>query len=344
MTHPLALLTDPHLLDEVLRLAAAADCPISCAPDVAGLRASWHSAPLVLLDPTSLAACAAADLPRRPGVLVVHGGDPPWSLAVSVGASAVLELPRESQALVGALTDLDEGPPSETGRVLSFIGGRGGAGASVLATACARESALSGTESLLVDCDPLGGGIDLALGAESTSGARWPAVHCSGGRVPMSSLRAALPLTGSLSVLSCDRAGPDPEPQAVAAVLDAARRAGCTVVCDLPRHPTAAAAAALDRTDLTVLVVPAEIRATAAATRVASRLLPRGGDVRLVVRGPSPAHLQPADICAAVGLPLLTRMRPEPGLPDALERGRFPRNAKGPLATAARHVLKELRP
>ena len=37
-------------------------------------------------------------------------------------------------------------------------------------------------------------------------------------------------------------------------------------------------------------------------------------------------------------------MRPEPGLSDALDRGRFPRNPKGPLATAARLVLKELHP
>ncbi|KOV80570.1 septum site-determining protein Ssd, partial [Nocardia sp. NRRL S-836] len=238
MTHPLALLTDPHLLDEVLRLAAAADCPLSRAPDVPALRLAWHSAPLVVLDAAALPACVAADLPRRPGVVVVHGGDPPWPLVVAVGATALVELPAEAQTLVTTLTDVRDGPPSDLGRVVSFIGGRGGAGASVLATACARESASAGTETLLVDCDPLGGGLDLVLGAESAAGARWPAVHCSGGRVPMSSLRAALPATGTLSVLSCDRTAEPPEPQAVAAVLDAARRSGCTVVCDLPRHPT----------------------------------------------------------------------------------------------------------
>jgi hypothetical protein len=45
-----------------------------------------------------------------------------------------------------------------------------------------------------------------------------------------------------------------------------------------------------------------------------------------------------------IGVPLLTSMRPEPGLAEVLERGRFPRNPKGPLATTARVVLKELRP
>jgi len=344
MTHPTALLTDQDLLDEVLRLAAAADCPLDCVPDVTSLRRQWRTAPLVLLDPAGVSACLTADLPRRPGVLVVHGGDPPWSPAVAIGAQSVLELPVEGSALVSALTDVAEGPPSDLGRVVSFVGGRGGSGASILAIACGREAVAAGGEAVLVDCDPLGGGIDLALGTESEEGARWPGVHCSGGRVPMSALRSALPTAGSLSVLACDRAGPDPEPQAVAAVLDAARRAGCTVVCDLPRHPTAAASAALDRTDLTVLVVPAEVRATAAAGRVAARLLTQARNIRLVVRGPSPGNLQPAEMADVIGVPLLTQMRPEPGLEAALERGAFPRNAKGPLATAARAVLKELQP
>ncbi|MFD9703118.1 septum site-determining protein Ssd [Lentzea sp. NPDC059081] len=344
MTNPVTLLTDTDLLDEVLRVAAAADCPLTCAPDVTSLRAQWHTAPLVLLDPAAVSSCLDAGFPRRSGVLVVHGGDPPWAPAVALGADGVLELPVDARVLVGALTDLGEGPPSDRGRVVSFVGGRGGAGASILATACGREATADGGEAMLVDCDPLGGGLDLALGTESDEGARWPGVHCSGGTVPISALRAALPTAGGLSVLACDRAGPDPEPAAVAAVLDAGRRAGNTVVCDLPRHPTAAASAALDRTDLTILVVPAEVRATAAATRVATRLLTQGRTVRLVVRGPSPGNLQATEMADVIGVPLLAKMRPEPGLAELLERGRFPRNAKGPLATTARLVLKELRP
>lgn len=75
------------------------------------------------------------------------------------------------------------------------------------------------------------------------------------------------------------------------------------MVCDLPRHPTAAASAALDRTDLTVLVVPAEVRATAAASRVASRLLTHGRNLRLVVRGPSPGNLKPTEMAEVIGVP-----------------------------------------
>ena len=69
--------------------------------------------------------------------------------------------------MVAALSDADDdaGPTRARGAVIAVIGGRGGAGASVFATALAH----SATEALLVDLDPWGGGIDLLLGAETAS-------------------------------------------------------------------------------------------------------------------------------------------------------------------------------
>ena len=46
---------------------------------------------------------------------------------------------------------------------------------------------------MLVDCDPLGGGLDLVLGAEDLGGLRWPGLDVGGGRVPATALHAALP-------------------------------------------------------------------------------------------------------------------------------------------------------
>jgi secretion/DNA translocation related CpaE-like protein len=201
---------------------------------------------------------------------------------------------------------------------------------------------------MLVDCDPLGGGLDLLLGAEDAQGLRWPDLALSEGRVASASLRAALPRPalgsgpGELTELCCDRGGAGPRPGAVASVLDAGRRAGETVVCDVPRYPTEAALAALDGADLTVLLVPAEVRSTAAAARVAGVLRQRGSSVQLVVRGPSPGGLSPRDVAAALGLPLLHAMRPQPGLARALDRGAPPGTRRGPLAVAARAVLDEL--
>src|SRR5690606_6246365 len=93
---------------------------------------------------------------------------------------------------------------------------------------------------------------------------------------------------GRLAVLSCERAAHGPAPGAVVAVLEAGRRAGETVVCDLPRYPTEAALAALGVADVTLVVVPADLRSCAAAARVAEILAERGIPAGAVVRGPSP--------------------------------------------------------
>jgi hypothetical protein len=89
-----------------------------------------------------------------------------------------------------------------------------------------------------------------------------------------------------------------------------------------------------------VLVIPAEVRACAAAAAVAARVLRYGIALHLVVRGPAPGGLTPADVSRALDLPLLAAMRPQPGLAGALDRGVVPGRGRGPLATAARRALQ----
>lgn len=347
---PVALVGDDALLDELLRVAAAAGCELEQVPDIVALRGRWKTAPMVLIDERFAATCEPGDFPRRPGVVLVCAGPPAtgtWPAAVALGIERVVELPSAQEWLVSALADLVEGPPDDDGRVLAVLGGRGGAGASVLAAAVGQAVLSAGGQGLLVDCDPLGGGIDLTLGAEKDPGLRWPELRLTGGRVAASALRSALPgrsgRHGRLTVLSCDRDGPGPEPVAIAAVVDAGKRAGQTVVCDLPRQFTDETCAALDRADLAVLVVPAEVRACASAQRVARRVVDRGVALRVVVRGPAPSGLRAEEIAEAVGAPLLATMRPEPGLTAALDRGSFPEGTRGPLARTARAVLAVLR-
>jgi Flp pilus assembly CpaE family ATPase len=129
----------------------------------------------------------------------------------------------------------------------------------------------------------------------------------------------------------------------VSSVLESGRRAGETVVCDLPRYPTEAATAALAAADLTVLVVPADVRSAAAGARVAQVLSEHGGAPRLVVRGPAPGGIDAAEIGRALSLPVLTVMRAERGLAQAIEHGSGPGRPRGPLAGAAAAVLAELR-
>ncbi|PVZ09390.1 septum site-determining protein Ssd [Actinomycetospora cinnamomea] len=340
---------DEDLLDEVVRLAAAAGVELERVPDAAGVRRRWHSAGLVLLDEAAARAVGPLRLGRRDGVVLLCRDEPPgtiWERAVGVGAEHVVSLPEGEDWLVGALADTGPAPESGPGRVVAVVGGRGGAGASVLAVAVAARAGSRGTRVLLVDCDPLGGGLDLVAGAEELEGLRWGGLalgHGGGGRVAAASLHEALPSPdGLLTVLSCDRGGAGPEPGAAVAVIEAGRRAGEIVVCDLPRHPTDTALAVADAADLVVLLVPAEVRAVAAATRVAEPLAHRGVPLRLVVRGPAPGGLDGEDVAHALGIDLLVSVAPEPGLAAALDRGRVPGLRRGPLQDAAVAVLDAL--
>jgi len=346
---PVAFVEDEDLLDDVLKLAAAAGCDLECVPDAAAARLRWSTAPLVLLDAVGAEQCENAGLPRRDAVVLVAtepASKSLWERAVEVGAERVLELPGAESWLVSALADATEAPAPTTGRALAVIGGRGGAGASVFVAAVGLTALRTGQSALLIDCDPLGGGLDLVLGAESEQGLRWPDMHLRAGRVAASSLHDALPSrtrgTSRLTVLSGARKGVAPAPDAVAAVLEAGRRAGETVVCDLPRTLDPAAQAVLSRADLTVIVVPGEVRACVSARLLAERLTDLGTQPQLVVRGPSPGALHPSQVAKAVNIPLLTAMRPEPHLAHALDRGDFTPRPRGPLAAAARTTLAEL--
>ncbi|MDF3049454.1 MAG: hypothetical protein K0R87_1092 [Pseudonocardia sp.] len=348
---PLVMVSDAELLEAVLRLGAAAGCELLTAHDPAEARRSWKDVPLVVLDAAAARRCTESGLPRRGRVVVAVCGQPSavvWEQAVEVGAEHVVSLPEAESWLVAALAEAAEGGRGD-GAVLAVLGGRGGAGASVLAAAVAVTAVRAGDRALLVDCDPLGGGVDLVLGAEDLGGLRWPGVGVGDGRVPAAALHAALPAPdvggggGGLAVLSCDRSPHGPSPAAVGSVLAAGRRAGETVVCDLPRYPTDAAVAALRAADFTVLVVPADVRSCAAAARVAAVVGEHGGAVGLVVRGPAPGGIAPDEVATALDLPLVAAMRPEPGLARALERGTAPGRPRGPLAAAATAVLAELK-
>jgi secretion/DNA translocation related CpaE-like protein len=328
----------------------------------------------VIVDTPAAIRCVADRLPRRPGVLLVTTGEPDlsdWRHATAIGAEHVLVLPDKSATLVEALGDY----PAEgggSGSVLAVIGGRGGAGASVFAAALAlRAAARAATASgggepadrphtLLVDGDPVGGGLDLLLGLEDRAGLRWPGLVVESGRVSASALHRALPeFAPAGSVLSFDRppaaVGPgraEPPPgadgarggmsaTAVESVLNACRDAGDLVVCDVPRDRGAPAEAMLEAADLVVLMIPADLRSVMAAGWTASYVAARNPNQGLVVRGPAPGGLRVERVTGALGLPLLAAMRPQPRLAERLDHGGL-RTARGPLGRAADTVLDVL--
>jgi secretion/DNA translocation related CpaE-like protein len=283
---------------------------------------------------------------RRSGVVLVgrdlDAGDI-WKRAVAVGAEHVALLPEAESWLIARMADsVDE--CSARGLTIAVVGGRGGAGASTLAAALAITAMRGGRRVMLVDADPYGGGADLLFGGEHAAGLRWSDIAGANGRIGGEELHAALPNVGELAVLSCDRGDPlDLRADAMTSVLAAAARTCDLVVADLPRHFDDAVGVVLKASDLVLLVVPAEVRAVAAAAQIASELTKVTDDVRVVVRAPAPGGLTALDVATALGLPLAGHLKAEPGIGASLERGEAPAGqGRGPLAKFCRELLATL--
>ncbi|GAA3394023.1 septum site-determining protein Ssd [Streptomyces roseoviridis] len=322
------------LLDDLLRLCAAAGAEPEVHHTVPEHRAAWTDPPLVLVGDDAAARCRGAT--RRPGVLLVgrEPDDPAlWRHAVEIGAESVLILPDAEGRLVDLIADAVEGADGQA-LTVGVIGGRGGAGASTLACALALAAARTGRRTLLVDGDPLGGGLDVLLGGERAEGRRWPDFAASKGRVAGGALEESLPSVRGLRVLSWDRGDSVlVPPEAMRSVLAAARRRDGVVVVDLPRTIDGAATEALAQLDLGLLLVPGELRAVAAAQRVACAVGMVLADLRAVVRGPYAPGLDERWIADALRLPLAGELPYEPGLGAAGDGGSPPgADARGGLA------------
>ena len=346
---PLVVTSDGDLLDELLRLAAAGGTEVEVAPDPATARSRWAAAPLVAVGTDQAQACLRARLSRRPRVVLVGRsgqGDAGWDLAELIGAEHVAMLPAAEPWLVDRFAEgpVDKGTAGGAASIVAVIGGRGGAGASVLAGGLAVTAARVGLRTLLVDADPLGGGLDLVLGWEQLEGLRWPALTEADGRVDAPALVRALPSRGDLVMLSWDRGDLLALPaEAMAATMDAGRRGRDIVVVDLPRQLDDAAVIALQAADQAFVLVPAELRATAAAARVAAAAALHCANLSVIVRGPAPGRLKAREIARALGLPLVGTLRPEPGLCRSLERGEAPTaSGRGSLAALCQRIVTDL--
>ncbi|MGJ7439826.1 septum site-determining protein Ssd [Aquipuribacter sp. MA13-6] len=284
------------------------------------------------------------DLPRRDDVVLVHHdprgvddepGPDIWRAAVAVGAGQVVVLPLAREWLVDAVRRACR----PTGWCVAVVGARGGAGATSAAVALASAGATAGYRVLLVDADPLGGGIDLALGAEDLPGPRWSDLHDVVAPLPAGGLVAALPVADGVAVLSHGRAAVAVDQAAARAVVRSGVDEHDLVVVDLPRAGDEAAQSMAVAADVLLCVCPTEVRAVAAAPAVLAGW-PGVPSTHLLLRGPAPGGLRPADAAAAVeagrgpaaALDRVDVCRAEPGLAAALERGEpFAVGARSPL-------------
>ncbi|SDY15530.1 helicase/secretion neighborhood CpaE-like protein [Modestobacter sp. DSM 44400] len=331
------------LLDDLLRLVAAAGCTPELTTGGSALRRAHRDAPVVLVGGDALTAAPVRALPRRPGLLVVLAEDPApeaWAAAVDLGAERVVVLPRDELWLVERVAAAVRAPVRPGW--LAVVGGCcGGAGTSTLATALALAAAPgAGGGVLLVDGDGWGGGLDLLLGAERAQGLRWPELSGLSGRVAGAALVAALPEAGGVPVLAASRDAPeDVREEALATVLRAARDGGHGVVLDLPCRGRPAETVLADA-DMTVLLVPARLRAAAAARA----LLTGGGwsGARVVSR-PVPGGLSRKEVADVVGRPVFAELGHDRSAVARGERGEPPSvAARSPLGVLSRQLLVEL--
>jgi len=345
----LARTADPRLADDLQRLAAAAGVPLTVRPDLPDAR-EIEGCPLLVVG-GDLAAGTARQLARRasprpervPVLLVTNDLDDAdvWQHAVALGAEQVVVLPDGQDWLVDRLAATVE--PTGAARVVAVVGGCGGAGASVLAAALAVTAADTGHQVLLADLDPLGPGADLTLGVVDVPGLRWPDLAAARGRLPGGSVREALPRLDDLAVLTFGRGEPvDLAPRVVDAVLAAAVRTHDLVVLDLPRSGDPAAVAALAHASELLVVVPARLRATAAAAALLTGWGQLAPVTRAVVRRSSRDPLAAHTVADALGLRLALQMRDDPGLDQALRRSQAPGlRARSPLRLAAEQWLAQ---
>jgi secretion/DNA translocation related CpaE-like protein len=213
--------------------------------------------------------------------------------------------------------------------VIGVVGGRGGAGASTFAAVLAAMAGLGG-RALLVDLDPLAGGVDVLLGVESVPGARWSGLRLDGGRLDAAALLDGLPSWGRVAVLAADR---DPPPTSVSQVLDVAARSG-PVVVDLGRWGTPWRAVALDRCALVVLVCGADVRSVTGARSVRRGLgtVVTGLVVVRAARAVAPA----SRVAELVDMPLIGAV---PALPRSLDSPLAVTSLPRAMSRVARGVL-----
>lgn len=336
---PLLLTADSELLDDLLGLAAAVGVAVDVAVEPTACGPQWMTAALVLVGADLADALADARLPARPGVLIVARDGPVDGLRDAValaGAEEVIALDGGEGLLLDRLADSTE--PAARAQVLAVVGGRGGAGASVLASALALSAAADGP-AWLVDLDTLGGGADVGLGAELSAGARWADLDLLTGRLSSAALRRALPeADGVALVTGGGRAAADPTPEAVRAVLAAATRGSGTVVVDLPRNRTPARDEAVAAAHDLLVVVPAELRALVAAGQVVEGLGPTPAAVRAVVR-PVSDGLPVREVLRVLALPSAGELPDEAEVPTALLTGEVAGLLRAPALSRLCRVL-----
>lgn len=350
----LCISADAALTDDVQRLTSATGVSVQVTLDALAAVPWWSTADLVLVDVANLAQVRMLSLPRRPAVVALTrnaGTGQTWREALAAGVQTVVTLPAGEGWLLEAVARAGQ-RDSIRAPVVVVVGARGGAGASVLTAALARTSVAQDLHCYAIDLDPGGCGLHTTMGADRLQGVGWHDLVSATGRIPLDVLRRELPVLDGVRVLAWTQPGtPMPLPGVAASLLDAASRDADLVVVDLARwlliNASTDVSLALEvvaRTDVMLVVCPADVRSAAAAQRLlASPALRSVSQVGLVVRGPAPGALTGEDISEALGVRLVVAMAAQPGIERVMEDGLPPgRSRRGPLLRGCLKILDDV--
>jgi len=336
---------DVDLLDDLLRVAAAAHLESEVASSATAAATRWSAADLVLVGVDLADQVSAAGLPTRPELLLVTRGgrSDPWVAATAIGADRVVDLPAAELWLVDRFARVTVANRPR-GLIVGVIGARGGAGATTLTAALATVAGDRGVTGGAVDLDQFGAGLEHAMGGSGSGGPTWADLDRTRGRIPPGLLHARLPrVNGSAMVTWGDGPRRWPSAGVPAAVLDSLRHSVELVLVDLPGHLLTSCTEVTSRLDRLLLVVPREVGSVLAGANVLGRPELAGLDVRLVVRGPAPGGLSASRVVEALGRPMVVDMRADPMLARDTELGLAPGlRRRQPLGRACRAILRDL--
>ncbi|MGV1037235.1 MAG: septum site-determining protein Ssd [Candidatus Nanopelagicales bacterium] len=343
---PLLATDDVELLDDLLRLSAAAQIRPEIAMSLSAVRTRWSSSPLVVVGADMAEQIQSAHVPRRSSVVLASrapAAQSLWQRGVELGVEHVACLPEAERSLIDRFAELFDAEVRNA-PVIAVVGSRGGSGASSLVAALAVTAASIGLRSRIVDLDSLGAGMDVVLGGEELAGLHWRDLEQAQGRIPAAVLDAGLPELAGTRALTWGPGRCDPLwPGAVAASIDALRRVSDLVIVDLPRGLGDFAGEALARASWVLMVVPRDVTSVAAAGRILSAPSLEGAAVQLVTRGPAPSGIDPEDIAKLLGLPLLANLDRDSAVARELESGSPPgTRRRSSLHRTSRVILDQL--
>ena len=371
-TYILVAVGDPVIHPEATHVAAATGHGVVDTVDPREITRLMSRAHAVLVDADTAGHVATLD--RRPGIhfLAADPGPVDWRAALYCHAENAYVLPAQAADLLSALGHArapgsgsghasghasgrasgraadraaqDPAPAPTQGTLIGVCGAAGGAGVSTLAAALAR-TAVRHHPVTLIDADDRSGGLDLLLGLEDAAGARWPDLRLGEGTVAGADLRAVLPVTSDgIAVLSTARSTlADPfrlTGDNVRPVLESLADSPGVTVVDLPAYGPATGAIT-DACDRVVLLIPAEVRAAAAAARLAADLTRNRTAAVGVVRHRGWSGLSADDLSKITRCQILGELGHIPRLARVAELGGLPERLPGALTAAARLVLAD---